>query len=1268
MAEAELSSLGLSPSCVHWSGSINAPDVGVDVRVDAERLGDQKGFIPRPNTIFQVKKSAMSAGKIKKEMCPSGKLLSAIAEQARKSGSYTIVSLADDCSERMKRNRIGEMKAALKGTPFANQILLDFYDRSKLWQWLRQHQPVIIWTRSVVGQPLSGWEPYGRWSRPPADADDSLILEKGVTVILPSNPYQKLSIRNAIAPMRKLIWPSRKAIRIFGLSGVGKTRIVQALFEENVGEEPLDRTSAIYVDLGDEPTPSANVMLERLLAENRTAILVLDNCPSELHVTLAQRIASEGTNVRLITIEYDIRDDKPQTTEVIQVIADGPTIAEKLVLRRFPGIGTSNARRLAEFADGNCRIALAVAEGVESGESLASLSDATLFDRLFIQRKGEDGELRQHARLLALVYSFSVDSSNQGCDELAVLGSLCEVSGKQLYSSVAELMNRQVAQERSDWRAILPQAIANRLAREALKHIRIELLRSTFEADGRGRLLTSFGHRLGLMHDNRDAQKIVRSWLSDEGPLGSILTLNKQGLKLLAFAAPAAPDAVLDRLANDIDSADFAGLPPTFSFASLLPMHSPDKTIVNLLCALAYERDTFDCCARLLLRVADYEYDAIDNAGVEGRLVKFFQLYLSGTHASLDQRLSLLRGVLDSGMVSRQKLGFQMLSTALGGPPWFSNGLNEFGAQPRDSGFEPSSEEVDEWYSQFIDVAVEYGMREDGDLAQQSRQTFADRFLDLWKMPSMRKKLVNAAERLHDQHPSWIEVGWVAVRKTIVCNYTKPASDQNEEPLPPELELLEKQLEPRDLIARIRVYVLGHNSWPRYLDKEYTCDQSNGYEASKARLEQNAKALGECFAHSRNSIAALGPRLFSKDPMPYRNSFGQGLAVGAPDKQAMWEDLVEHSHQSASENSDHSVLAGFVQQLDHDDRSHAQSVLNQCSNDSKLGRILIDLHPVESFGENDVGRCLKVLDLPEVSVKVVIGLFVRIQNASLPAQRFLDVARAVLEKPNGSDVVLEAIYVKLRGNSSDADVLGEEIRRIGLIAATRRVLCQDSAPHSLVQSHIERVLRASLRFGGNELEKSAWLDAVFNQMDDRSENLNSFRGAVIVTCGQMPHEFLDRVFTEDKVRRLKRTSFIGRKAQTKSIWICTEVDDLIKWCEHRNCPKAWNIIATGMKIRESTSKGRIFRIGEALVRFIEASPIPKDVLLTLTDRIQPISWKGSRAAVMESRKAEFEQLLQHQDPRIRSGAKVAVERCRMLVQNARKEEREEDRAREQRFE
>ena len=147
LAEAEVAEYGHSPAWVSWSGSINAPDDGIDVRVQVPVQTLNTGFLERSDTILQAKKHSMPKAAITKEMVSSGELSPTIVEQAAKGGSYIIVSLRDDCSPPMKSDRLRAMRDAFKDDPNNCNIHFDFYDRSKLIQWVRQHPSVMLWLK-----------------------------------------------------------------------------------------------------------------------------------------------------------------------------------------------------------------------------------------------------------------------------------------------------------------------------------------------------------------------------------------------------------------------------------------------------------------------------------------------------------------------------------------------------------------------------------------------------------------------------------------------------------------------------------------------------------------------------------------------------------------------------------------------------------------------------------------------------------------------------------------------------------------------------------------------------------------------------------------------------------------------------------------------------------------------------------------------------------------------------------------------------------------
>jgi hypothetical protein len=85
LCESEMRGRGISPSCVTWGGNQNAADGGLDVRVALPAHVQTEGFIPRPNTGFQVKAEDTPSARIKAEMRPNGVLRPTIRELADQS-------------------------------------------------------------------------------------------------------------------------------------------------------------------------------------------------------------------------------------------------------------------------------------------------------------------------------------------------------------------------------------------------------------------------------------------------------------------------------------------------------------------------------------------------------------------------------------------------------------------------------------------------------------------------------------------------------------------------------------------------------------------------------------------------------------------------------------------------------------------------------------------------------------------------------------------------------------------------------------------------------------------------------------------------------------------------------------------------------------------------------------------------------------------------------------------------------------------------------
>lgn len=254
LCEAELVSCGHSAVAVTWGGNQTAADGGLDVRVALPSGVSIDGFVPRPSTGFQVKKPDMPRVKIIDEMRPAGMIRPVIQELANEAGAYLIVSSTGSTTESVLRRRRNALREALNDV--ANAVLLhtDFYDRTRLATWVRHHPGLITWVKEKVGRALVGWHPYGPWCGAAEGIDSEYLLDDKLRLHLGRHrDASAQSVSCAIDELRDELALAGKIVRLVGLSGVGKTRFAQALFDARVGARPLPTSLAVYTNLAYDP-------------------------------------------------------------------------------------------------------------------------------------------------------------------------------------------------------------------------------------------------------------------------------------------------------------------------------------------------------------------------------------------------------------------------------------------------------------------------------------------------------------------------------------------------------------------------------------------------------------------------------------------------------------------------------------------------------------------------------------------------------------------------------------------------------------------------------------------------------------------------------------------------------------------------------------------------------------------------------------------------------------------------------------------------------
>lgn len=354
LCEAEVRARGLSAACVTSGGDQNAGDGGVDVRVALAPGTAIDGFVPRAATVFQVKRQDMPRKAILAEMRPRGVLRQAIHELAGQGGAYIIVSSQGSTSDPVLQNRRKAMRDAVRDEPNAGAIVLDFYDRGRVATWVRSHPGLIPWVRALVGRPLQGWQSYGAWASN-SPAGEYILDERLRLHPRGRSTSNSVSVLAGILQLRDLLRQERSVVRLVGLSGVGKTRLVQALFDDKIASGSLDPSIAIYTNIGDSPAPPPVALATNLALAGLRAVLVVDNCPPDLHQRLGEVCRQATSSLSLITVEFDVQDDQPEGTDAFELQPSSAELIESSSQPRLisaAGSHPATRRKVGDLTEG----------------------------------------------------------------------------------------------------------------------------------------------------------------------------------------------------------------------------------------------------------------------------------------------------------------------------------------------------------------------------------------------------------------------------------------------------------------------------------------------------------------------------------------------------------------------------------------------------------------------------------------------------------------------------------------------------------------------------------------------------------------------------------------------------------------------------------------------------------------------------------------------------------------------------------------------------
>ena len=1207
-------------------------------------------FIPRADTGFQVKCENMPAGQITDEMRPGGVLRDSIKALIARKGAYVIVSSKGTVADAFLSKRLEAMREAVADQHGQTDLKLDFYDRDRLARWVRRYTGVEMWVRGRVNARLQGWQGYGVWAGPDGVAylfDDTARLVERTG----ANAATALPVADGVGRLRAALNKPGQVLRVVGLSGTGKTRLVQALFENGVGSgEPLDQASALYTDLGNDPEPSAREMLLRLGALEQRAIVVVDNCNPTTHRTLADVVYQHKAHLSLLTVEYDVADDDtPDATNVYELTPASDQVLGGILERLVPHLTGPDRHRITEFSGGNARIALALARTVAKGETLGVLNDSELFRRLFRQGQAEDLELLRAAQVCSLVYSFEGEDTKSDASELRTLAQLAEMTPAELYRHVGTLKRRDLVQSRSKWRAVLPPALANRLAKWALQEIPASDIVDRFAISER--LLVSFSRRLEFLHDSEEACAIAGRWMDDEKWLANPAQLNQFGRKLFINLAPLVPDKVLASMQRALDEGSAAD----FVLRHGGSMHE----WCTLLRHLAYSPQSFDRAAPLLLVLAQHEQsDAVD---CRGAWKEMFRIGLSGTLAPPIQRVRLLENLLATSTSKRRELTWAAVEAMLEANHISSSHDFSFGARSHGFGWEPvSGADILAWFESAFSL-IRRVANQGAEGFQTARQAVAAHFREVWAcgVDAQLSALVFELARA-DGWPA----GWVATRSAIRFDGDQMAPESLQA-----LRQLSASLAPDGLAQEVRTYTLSHAGG--LLDAADALDESDAAEdknsvSSWERVNDRVVALGAALTADDVLLQEVLLDLLA-ERTGRQHLLGQAIGRKTPSAQRHW-GLLRDAFAKVPGEPNVALLAGFVQGLRAQDLASASAILYSLVGDAKLDvhyPTILGVPQDDADGDRLIASMKRTVSSPYMyALRTQHGT-----DGGLSVAKFCEATEVLSQMEKG---LLTAI-----------DGLGTELyqwkaRKVpvpaGLVTLARSLLARftfDARTHNAAWRINEL---AKLAFAGpTAVDQAAQFAERFAAaLNDYRTHGDDYGDLACTLFKLQPSAALDAFLSKANFKRHFgfRARFVACHGPVVQ---CAPEEVILQWVAAAPETRAAlvareiNILPTKSTVDAPIALGSeegAVALSPLARRLLELAPEKAAVLQGFSNHFHPSHWSGSLAQTLAPYLALLESLAAHQDLIVATWAQAALK----VMQRRIEHDRTLDVIREQSFE
>ena len=1211
LCEATLNKNNIDPICVTYGGNQDEPDGGVDVRIKATDIFNDNWAIPRNNTIFQVKKPTMPKSSIQKEMMnKDGRVKDSIKELVKLNGAYIIACSGDSLSDKRKNERITCMRDLLHSIDKKQNIKVDFYDSKRIATWVKQFPSIIIWVNEKIGKRTIGWNSYYNWSNP-NEEEKEFIIDEGV-FLHKDNFYKEneRTIVEGINEIRELLSKERKVVRLAGLSGVGKTRFAQALFDKNIGEKALFKEKVIYCDIGNEPNPVPITFIQELIALQQRVIVVIDNCDKELHNKLAEFVGNVSSKLSMLTIEYDVKEDLSIESYNYYLDTSLDNTIRKLIKRDFDYIDDSNIETIVKCSDGNFRIARYLAKTIDKDESIGTLRSEEMFKRLFFQNNKENQDLLDVGRICSIFISFNIELNKDDYNnELNILGRIIGKSPVELIRYANELNKRQIVQKRGNMRAVLPHAISNRLADELLSTFPEEVVIN--EIKNSKRLELSFFRRLRFLHNKEYAINIASLYLDNI----DFENIDKHEMEILNCIKVISPEKILYKI-EQVKKDNF-----------FTRKNDQYYDWARILAYIAYDPEFFYRATRLLIEFAKTEKKNENYNSIRDILYKLFHVMLSGTHALIDERIKVVDSLINDQCKIKNDIAIKLIDELLKTGGFLGQIIDESTSRKRDYGYWPrTNKEYKEWYASVFKYCEE--LMKKNIFMEEIKEVLSNNFRDL-----ASQGFYNELEKIVENvllNETWPQI-WISIG--VIKHFDRKKVPQE---MLERMNKLQEKCSPKTIDDKIKVFL--NNGRRIYWELE---DITENEEKIYNTVKELGNDIGADKEHFKENLLKL-----NNDCSLHRmGDLAKGLFENIDNDCKLIYFLLDNMKDNNRETY-LEIISNYLA-LMNEKNSNSDKILDEILQNKKYNKY----YPKIQFGyqlkQSDVERVKKSLAMKVAQIEDYSRIEFTLANTGI--SDIIEILE-LFPKCNSSENIIICILHNLYWNQRKDKILDEYSRSfIVSLDYTNRDDLNDHCNYELGQ-----VVEYCFDSKDSKNKAIQIFDKFMQLIDKKGISYYGYSYILKPLIKLYPTEFLDKLFSIENIDQNKISYFVEGFCYYENIINIIDEDLLIQWVENNKKAKEISAIIDPIeKINDIYKWKKISRY------FFENYIENEEILNNLMRGIYPTSWSDKYSSVLETRISLARELEEYKDDKIKKIGSLLEKSLREEIYRRQKDEEKE---------